>query len=162
MSLSRYTIRHRIDVPFILALSLGIGLIPDLFHALTYSRITSLTTVLLPGVVIGGLFAYAVMTWIQTHQSNGVLHLRGEAILTILTYLAVMYVIPWGNFITSSAVFCSMILAGNTIDCGYKFFVLQSTTDFVLWVVLYMFGIRFESTSKQRLIYQFHLGKENT
>lgn len=150
-------VRHRVDFLWILAFSLSIHLIPDLFHALTYSRITSLTTVLLPGVVIGSLLGYGASTWIQRHQSNGVLHLSIGPVLIILAYLVVVYVIAWSDFVVNNAAFCAMILAGDTIDCGYKFFVFESTTDFVLWVVIYIWGIKFESRSKQRLIYKFHL-----
>lgn len=156
-------VKHREHIPLILALSLGIHLIPDLFHALTYSRSTSLTTVLLPGVVIGSLLGYGAITWIQRHQSNGVLHLRVGATLVILGYLAVVYVIPWSNFVTNSAAFCAMMLAGDAIDCGYKFFVLQAATDFVLLAEIYIWGIRFENRSRQRLIYKFSFfrSKEN-
>jgi hypothetical protein len=152
-------VKHREHIPLILALSLGIGLIPDLFHALTYSRITSLTAVLLPGVVIGSLLSYGAITWIQRHQSKGVLHLRIGATLVIVAYLAVVYVIPLSNVVANSAAFCSMILAGDAIDCGYKFFVLQSTADFVLWAGLYVLGLRFEHRSRQRLIYKLPLGE---
>lgn len=150
-------IKHRTHVPLILALSLSIGLIPDLFHALTYSRLTSLASVLLCGTLIGGLLASPVIFWIQRCQSNGVLRLGVGAILVLLIYLIVVYVISWSQFVTYSAAFCATMFADDPIDCQYKWFVLQSMADFVLWGSIYTWGIRLENRSGQRLIYKFHL-----
>jgi hypothetical protein len=150
-------IKHRTHIPLILAMSLGIGLIPDLFHALTYSRSTSLALVLLCGTLIGGLLACLVIFWIQRCQSNGVLRLGVGVILVLLSYLVVMYVISWSQFVSDRAAFCTTMRADDAIDCRYKWLVLQSMADFVLWGSIYTWGIRLENRSGQRLIYNFRL-----
>jgi hypothetical protein len=118
---------------------------------------TSLLPVLLPGLVIGGLLSYGTITWIQKSQLNGILYLSLGPTLVILAYLAAVYVISCSSIAMEQFHVCTMILAGDAIDCGYKFFVLQSTTDFVLWAIIYIWGIRFEGRSNLRLVYKFRL-----
>lgn len=148
-------VKHREHIPLILALSLGIGLMPDLYHALTYSRATSLVPVLSSGSLIGSLLAYAVIIWIKRYQLNGVLYLGVGATLVLLAYLAVVYVFAWPSLVTAGSAFCSIMLPSDAIDCGYKVFVLRSVTDFALCAGIYIGGIRLEGRSSQRLIYKF-------
>ena len=150
-------VKHRLHIPFILVFSLSLGLIPDLFHALTYNNILSLVPVILSGFIIGSILGYGCVIWVRHHQTQGLLRLNAGATMVIVAYVTIIYVIPWSKLLTSSNGLCSAILAKDAIDCGYKLFVLQSTSDFILWVTLYIGGINFERKLRYRLIYLFPL-----
>jgi len=147
-------VKHRPHVPFLLAMSLGIGLIPDLFHALSYGSIISLWPVILIGCIIGSIVGYGCVYWVHLHQVGGTVNLSFAATSLVLLYVVITYVIPWTTVLKDISAICFVFLSKDPIDCGYKSYVLQSTADFILWLGFYIWGIRFERRFECRLTYR--------
>lgn len=152
-------VKHRPHVPLILVLSLSLGLIPDLFHALTYGSILTLWPVIFIGCVIGSVVAYGCVCWVRRHQVRGTVNLSVAATFLVLLYVMITYVIPWTTVLKDINAICFVFLSKDLIDCGYKSYVMQSTADFILWLGFYVWGIRFERRFECKLTYRLPLSR---
>lgn len=153
-------VKHRVHIPIILGLSFGVGLAPDFLHAVSYNSLVSLIPAIILGTVIGGILGSGCLIWIRRHAVDGVVTLGVGATVIIALYALVIYVIPSSSF-TPPSEFCSVLLAKDNVDCGYKSFLIQSVSDFTLLVSFYLGGIWFEQAMKKRIIYRFVLRRES-